>query len=138
MHATPLHYTPGRMRRWIEEDNKGVEIMGSRWLTREHEPGKVASCLINNMKSGMEIGKGRMGRELFHTQDMVGIVSIKRTWRASSFNLATHGSCCYLANYQIFYYFLLGYPRDFWFFSRRADWDDQHEHEGRLFKSHVF
>ena len=38
MHAAPLHYKPGTMRWWIEEDNKdiGVEIMGIRWLLKEN------------------------------------------------------------------------------------------------------
>ena len=26
MHGAPLHYKPGMMRWWIEEDNEGVEI----------------------------------------------------------------------------------------------------------------
>ena len=36
MHADPLCYKPGMMRRWIEEDNKGVEITEIRWVTKEH------------------------------------------------------------------------------------------------------
>ena len=80
MHAAPLHYKPGTMRRWIEEDNKGVEIMGIRWLTREHWPGKVASSLVIYMRSAMEIGRLRMGRKLFHTTRYDwGRVSAKRT-----------------------------------------------------------
>jgi len=30
MHTAPLKYKPGTMRRWIEEDNKGVRILGIR------------------------------------------------------------------------------------------------------------
>ena len=45
------------MRGWIEENNKGVEIMGTRWLTQEHLPGKVASSLVIYVKSAVEIGK---------------------------------------------------------------------------------
>ena len=67
MHAAPLCYKPGTMRRWIEEDNKGVEIMGIRWLTEEHLLGKVASSLAIYMKSAMEIATLRMGRKLYHT-----------------------------------------------------------------------
>ena len=81
MHAAPLCYKPGTMRRWIEEDNKGVEVMGIRWLTREHWPGKVASSLVTYMKSAMEIGKLRMGRKLFHaTIYDWDRVSTKRGW----------------------------------------------------------
>jgi len=46
MHGAPLHYKPGTMRRWTEEDNKGVEIKGIRWLLKELAPGKTASSLL--------------------------------------------------------------------------------------------
>ena len=36
MHGAPLRYKLGLMRRWIEEDNAGVEIMGTRQLVKEH------------------------------------------------------------------------------------------------------
>ena len=69
MHAAPLHYKPGTMRRWIEEDNKdmGVEIMGIRWLLKENRPGKVASSLVIYMKSARKVEKLRMGRRFFRT-----------------------------------------------------------------------
>ena len=69
MHAAPLHYKPGTMRRWIEEDNKdmGVEIMGIRWLLKENQPGKVASSLVIYMKSARKAEKLRMGRRFFRT-----------------------------------------------------------------------
>ena len=35
MHAAPLKYKPGTMRRWTEEDNKGVKILGIRWLLKD-------------------------------------------------------------------------------------------------------
>jgi len=35
MHAAPLKYKPGMRRRWKEEDNKGVKIVGIRWLLKE-------------------------------------------------------------------------------------------------------
>ncbi|RPB29182.1 hypothetical protein L211DRAFT_845181 [Terfezia boudieri ATCC MYA-4762] len=34
-HAAPSKYKPGLMLRWIEEDNKGVRILGIRWLLQE-------------------------------------------------------------------------------------------------------
>ena len=82
MHAGLLRYKLGTMRRWIEENNKGVENMGIWWLTQEHWPGKVASSLVIFMKSGIEIGKLRMGRKLFHrTRYDWDRVSVKRTGR---------------------------------------------------------
>jgi len=67
MHAAPLKYKPGTMRRWIEEDNKGVKILGIRWLLREDRRGKVASSLVIYMSDLMEVTKLRMGRRLFRT-----------------------------------------------------------------------
>ena len=67
MHAAPLRYKLGMMRRWIEEDNKGVEIMGIWWLMKDHEPGKVAPSLVIYMKSAVDMRKIRMGRKLHHT-----------------------------------------------------------------------
>jgi len=55
------------MRRWIEEDNKGVEIRGIRWLTKENRPGKTASSLVIYARAAEEIGRLRMGRKLFRT-----------------------------------------------------------------------
>jgi len=46
MHAAPLKYKPGTMRRWVEEDNKGVRIMGIRWLLKEDRRGQVVSSLV--------------------------------------------------------------------------------------------
>ena len=69
MHAAPLHYKPGAMRRWIEEDNQdvGVEILGIRWLLKENRPGKVASSLVIYMKSARKVEKLRMGSRFFRT-----------------------------------------------------------------------
>jgi len=67
MHAAPLKYKPGTMRRWIEEDNKGVKILGIRWLLREDRRGQVASSLVIYMRDLMEVTKLRMGRRLFRT-----------------------------------------------------------------------
>ncbi|KAF8436695.1 hypothetical protein BGX38DRAFT_1332969 [Terfezia claveryi] len=35
LHAAPMRYKPGLMRRWIEEDNQGARILGIRWLLQE-------------------------------------------------------------------------------------------------------
>ena len=67
MHAAPLKYKPGTMRRWIEEDNKGVRILGIRWLLREDRRGQVVSPLVIYMQDLMEVTKLRMGRRLFRT-----------------------------------------------------------------------
>ena len=50
------------MRRWIEEDNRGVKIMGIRWLLREDRQGQVASSLVIYMRDPVE---ATMGRRLF-------------------------------------------------------------------------
>jgi len=67
MHAAPLRYKPGMMRRWLEEDNEAVEITGIRWLLKEHAPEKAASSLVIYMRSAEEVGSLRMGRRLFRT-----------------------------------------------------------------------
>ena len=68
MHGAPLRYKSGTMRQWVEEDNRGVEIKGIRWLVREHLPGKVASSLVIYMKSAVEIGILRVGRKTYNTE----------------------------------------------------------------------
>ena len=68
MHAAPLRYKPGTMRQWIEEDNKEVEVMGIRWLTRGHSPGKRASALVIYLQSAVEIGRLTMGRKSYYTE----------------------------------------------------------------------
>jgi len=67
MHAAPLKYKPGTMRRWIEEDNRGVKILGIRWLLREDQRGQVASSLVIYMRDPIEATKLRMGGRLFRT-----------------------------------------------------------------------
>jgi len=67
MHAAPLKYKPGTMRRWIEEDNEGVKILGIRWLLREDRRGQVVSSLVIYMQDLVEVTKLRMGRRLFRT-----------------------------------------------------------------------
>ena len=67
MHAAPLHYKPGTMRKWIEEDNKGGRNYGNPIVDTRTSRGKVASSEVIYMKSAMEVAKLRMGRKLFHT-----------------------------------------------------------------------
>jgi len=67
MHAAPFKYKPGTMRRWIEEDNKGVRIMGIQWLLKEDRRGQVVSSLVTYMRNPVEVTKVRMGRRLFRT-----------------------------------------------------------------------
>ena len=57
------------MRRWIQEDNKGVTILGIRWLLNEsRRMGKAASSLVIYLKKGININKGvRMGRRIHRT-----------------------------------------------------------------------
>ena len=55
------------MRKWIEDDNTGVEIRKERWLATEYKPGKVAPSLANYMKFTVEESRIRVGRRLFHT-----------------------------------------------------------------------
>ena len=70
-HAVVMHdalrYKPETMRRWIDEDNKGIDIMGIRWLLSGNRSGKTASSLVIYMKSASDMDKLRMGRRLFHT-----------------------------------------------------------------------
>ena len=67
MHAAPLMFKPGTMRRWIEEDNKGTKILGICWLLKEDRRGKAASSLVIYLKDKIEVGVLRMGRRLFRT-----------------------------------------------------------------------
>jgi len=72
MHAAPLRYKPGMVRRWLEEDNKGVEITGIRWLLKEHTPEKAASPLVIYMRLAQEVGSLSMGGTLFRTTKYEG------------------------------------------------------------------
>ena len=55
MRDAPLHYKPGIMRWWVEEDNDGLEIMGIRWLLKGCRLGKAASSLDIYTKLAEEI-----------------------------------------------------------------------------------
>ena len=68
MDAAPLRYKPGTMRQRIEEHNRGVEIIGNRWLTKEHLPGRVAPSLVIYMKSAVEISRLSIGRKTYYTE----------------------------------------------------------------------
>ena len=54
------------MRRWLEEDNKGTQILGIRWLLQEpRRVGKVASSLVIYLRDAIDINFGlRMGRKI--------------------------------------------------------------------------
>jgi len=67
MQATPPKYKPSTMRRWIEEDNRGVKILGIWWLLKEGRRGQMASSLVIYLKEPVECTKLRMGRGLFRT-----------------------------------------------------------------------
>ncbi|KAF8446866.1 hypothetical protein BGX38DRAFT_1270860 [Terfezia claveryi] len=58
---------PGSMCRWIEEDNRGIRILG--WLLQEDRGvGKLASLLVIYMAKEADRTRGlRMGRRLFRT-----------------------------------------------------------------------
>jgi len=67
LHAAPQKFKPGTMRRWIEEDNKGVRIVRIRWLLKEGRRGQGASSLVIYMRDPVEVTGLRMGRRLFRT-----------------------------------------------------------------------
>jgi len=75
MHAAPLKYKPGTMRRWIGENNKGVKIVGIRWLLREDRRGQEASSLVIYMGDPVGVRSLRMGRRLFRTTGTVDLVA---------------------------------------------------------------
>ena len=60
MHAAPLQYKPGTMQRWIEENNKGVTIVGIRWLLKEDRGGQEASSLVIYIRDLVEVKSLRM------------------------------------------------------------------------------
>ncbi|KAF8439666.1 hypothetical protein BGX38DRAFT_1207146 [Terfezia claveryi] len=66
-----MKYKPGLMRRWIEEDNKGVQIVGIRWLLQEgRRVGKLASSLVIYLANSTDSTRGlRMGKRIFRTTD---------------------------------------------------------------------
>jgi len=68
LHAAPTKFKPGQIRRWIEEDNhRGVQVQGIRWLTQEHRRvGKLASSLVIYLKEKIDLNhRLRIGRRLF-------------------------------------------------------------------------
>jgi len=68
LHAVPTKYRPGQIRRWIEEDNhRGVEVQGIRWLTQEHRRiGKLAYSLVIHLKEKIDLNhRLRIGRRHF-------------------------------------------------------------------------
>ena len=57
MHSAPLHYKPGMIRQWVEEDNEGVQIVGIKWLLKRTS-GEV------NILPGHLYESGRGGRKI--------------------------------------------------------------------------
>jgi len=74
MHAAPLKYRPGAMRRWIKGDNKGMKILGIRWLLKGDRWGHIASSRIMYMKDLMEVTKLRVRGDCSAPQFTIGIV----------------------------------------------------------------
>ena len=68
MHGVSPRYRLGILRRWLEEGNDGIEIMGARWLLpREKRLGKTLSSLVVYTRSTENVVGLRMGKRLFST-----------------------------------------------------------------------
>ncbi|RPB18189.1 hypothetical protein L211DRAFT_854367 [Terfezia boudieri ATCC MYA-4762] len=69
LHTAPSKFKPGLTCYWIEEDNKGAQILGIRWLTTEERGmGKLASSLVVYIKVKINLHQGlRMGRKFCRT-----------------------------------------------------------------------
>ena len=67
LHAAPVKYKAGQLRRWIEEGLP--QIFGTRWLVQEHRwVGKLASSLVIYMKEGIDLNSGlQIGRRISRT-----------------------------------------------------------------------
>ena len=58
----------GSMGRWMEEDNRGLAIIGARWLLKEgRRLGKAFSSLVVYLQTPTTLGKIRMGGNFFRT-----------------------------------------------------------------------
>ena len=69
IHGIPTRYKIGKLGRWIQEDNTGIEVMGARWLLSEdRRRGKEASSLVMYTKSAKEIAAMRLGGRFFSTE----------------------------------------------------------------------
>jgi len=69
IHGIPIRYKLGKLGRWIQEDNTGIEVMGVRWLLSEdRRGGKEASSLVIYTKSAKEIAAMRLGGRFFSTE----------------------------------------------------------------------
>ena len=63
------YYKRGKLGRWIQEDNTGLEVMGVRWLLSEHRRrGKEVSSLVIYTKSTKEIAAMRVSGRFFSTE----------------------------------------------------------------------
>ena len=69
LHGASTKYKPGQRRRWVEEDNKDIAVLGIRWLLQEpRRAGKAASSLVIYLGKPINISKGvRMERRTFRT-----------------------------------------------------------------------
>ena len=67
---------PGTMRKWIEEDNKSMNILGIRWLLKEDRRGKAASSLVIYLKDMIEVEHCRWVGGFSAPHVMTGIVDM--------------------------------------------------------------
>ena len=67
LHGALAKYKPGQIRRWIEDNQRGVHVQGIRWLTQEYRgAGKLASSLVVYLKERIDLNHGvRIGRRIF-------------------------------------------------------------------------
>jgi len=74
IHGVPTHRKIGKMWGWLQEDNRGVEITGVRWLVKEKaRQGKTSSSLVVLLNSRKALDGGEkkarlwMGRRWYQT-----------------------------------------------------------------------
>ena len=68
IHGISQRCALGILRKWLEEGNEGIEIMGARWLVpREKRLGKASSSLIVFTRSTENVVGLRLGRKWFPT-----------------------------------------------------------------------
>ena len=67
MNGAPLYYKPSTMRRRIEEENSGIEIMGARWvLKKTRGEDRWPPRYLHKIKGGVVSLK--MGRKYFRAE----------------------------------------------------------------------
>jgi len=68
IHGVPTHRKIGKIWGWLQEDNRGVEITGVRWLVKEEaRQGKTSSSLVVHLNSRKEEARLWMGRRWYQT-----------------------------------------------------------------------